>query len=1039
MFAALAIAAVLSVALWEVAAGDESAPVEPRAVSISVGVDHACALLEDRSLVCWLEDWLDGDIDARDLAYLQVSAGDQQACGVTDHGRLICQGWGSVRELGEPGARYQAVDTGSAYHATCAIRRDGSLWCHEEAWHARHSLPDGRYQSLSLGFGFGCALRLDGRVDCWGRSGRWGDLLPPTPSGEFTALSAGAYFTCALDRKGEITCWGDNYYGQLESPPGRYVAIDAGGDRACALDEAHQIVCWGNVRLGESPPPGAFRELSVGLRNACAITMEGRVACWGGQDETWLGSAGVYLPNGAWRWVSDGSGRQCVLRETGELFCRGGLWYGFHLAAAEYLLFDNRTWQSCGIRTDGTLACPARLSLTGDEMYRVGEPAGRYQQVETSARGSDSWHSCALHEEGWVTCWGHNSFGQASAPKGRFTKIAVASRTSCALGDDGSVTCWGEPFTGPVRSGSLRWTERFNGPFVDVAMTSSRVCAIREDGRVACKEQRGWQDSDAALGRHVEIAITRSSTCALTSTGTFNCWLGGDVGRPPDGSGLVRGISGEVRLGTLLADSGRVCGTLQPTGIACWDDTRSTGKWRSAWGASDMGFARLVDARSYYHQGSDYCGITDDGAGVCGDWSEGPTLRLSNMSLIGDEPERDQRAQAVGGWRGRFAMRHLGDGSAALRVEPEGARRDEATTWHLPPSSAGAQWRPLGDVVVDGESWGSLQARRWDDGTVEASLLTASGDRVLERGRFLPPQAPIGEWQRSGVIHVPAPVTHVTPRSNPWDSGYVRVFRADGTSAALRPFDEKDERPTDEFKLAESGPSGTCAITRTDHVTCTGSLRTLAPSGRFVSLAVGREHACGVRESGELSCWGSNAFGQASPPRGEFREVSAGGAHSCAISVGRTLSCWGLNWQGQASPPTDVFRSVTSGMAHSCAIRRDDALVCWGANGHGQSSAPEAGYRSISAAGWHTCGVTVDYRALCWGSEQDEYAAPEGYQYSAVFASGFRNYGVTLGGGLVWWGWYECRYSRGHSQIPADSVWGPEPIVQIPSGKAWCS
>ena len=36
------------------------------------------------------------------------------------------------------------------------------------------------------------------------------------------------------------------------------------------------------------------------------------------------------------------------------------------------------------------------------------------------------------------------------------------------------------------------------------------------------------------------------------------------------------------------------------------------------------------------------------------------------------------------------------------------------------------------------------------------------------------------------------------------------------------------------------------------------------------------DHSCGLRESGEIACWGANDDGQADAPGGTFRSVSAG-------------------------------------------------------------------------------------------------------------------------------------------------------------------
>jgi alpha-tubulin suppressor-like RCC1 family protein len=73
-----------------------------------------------------------------------------------------------------------------------------------------------------------------------------------------------------------------------------------------------------------------------------------------------------------------------------------------------------------------------------------------------------------------------------------------------------------------------------------------------------------------------------------------------------------------------------------------------------------------------------------------------------------------------------------------------------------------------------------------------------------------------------------------------------------------------------------------------------------------VSVTVGRFHTCALRTTGDVSCWGSNVFGQlglgdisaAITPTptvgvGKAVQVEAGGANTCARTRVGTLLCWG--------------------------------------------------------------------------------------------------------------------------------------------------
>ena len=40
------------------------------------------------------------------------------------------------------------------------------------------------------------------------------------------------------------------------------------------------------------------------------------------------------------------------------------------------------------------------------------------------------------------------------------------------------------------------------------------------------------------------------------------------------------------------------------------------------------------------------------------------------------------------------------------------------------------------------------------------------------------------------------------------------------------------------------------------------------------SVDAGEQHTCGLRTNGTIACWGSDGFGQATPPAGQFAALS---------------------------------------------------------------------------------------------------------------------------------------------------------------------
>ena len=45
--------------------------------------------------------------------------------------------------------------------------------------------------------------------------------------------------------------------------------------------------------------------------------------------------------------------------------------------------------------------------------------------------------------DGSVACWGYDSEGQATPPKGEFASVSAGQYHTCGVRTDGSVACWG--------------------------------------------------------------------------------------------------------------------------------------------------------------------------------------------------------------------------------------------------------------------------------------------------------------------------------------------------------------------------------------------------------------------------------------------------------------------------------------------------------------------------------------------------------------------------------------------------------------------
>lgn len=142
-----------------------------------------------------------------------------------------------------------------------------------------------------------------------------------------------------------------------------------------------------------------------------------------------------------------------------------------------------------------------------------------------------------------------------------------------------------------------------------------------------------------------------------------------------------------------------------------------------------------------------------------------------------------------------------------------------------------------------------------------------------------------------------------------------------------------------------------------------------------IQLAAGERHTCALLEDRSVRCWGSNQFGQLGYPGinnvglsdtpsvvgavvvdGPVAQLVAGASHTCALFTTGDVRCWGLNAFGQlgygntenigddetpasVGAVVDVGGSVASlaaGENHTCALFSNGAVRCWGLNEFGQ-------------------------------------------------------------------------------------------------------
>ncbi len=318
------------------------------ATEVAAGAFHSCAVRTGGRVVCWGSNEFGqlgsgaGSAEFRTTAvrvrrgdgYLSgvtaLTAGYRHTCALRSDGGVLCWGDGAHGQLGDG-------DSGAGHLRTKPVRvREGDGYL-------------GDVVAIAAGNFHTCALRRDGSVWCWGSS-EWGQLgtggsgsahysATATPvrlgGGLMTrasALTSGALHTCVRRTDGSAWCWGNGESGQLgdgDSGQGHVrsrpvqvrrgsgvlkhvTGVGAGFDQSCARRTDGSAWCWGQDGSGQlgdgtqgdpathlrrypvqvvrpSDPFRGVRTMEGGIGYTCALRTDRTVWCWGSNAHGTLG------------------------------------------------------------------------------------------------------------------------------------------------------------------------------------------------------------------------------------------------------------------------------------------------------------------------------------------------------------------------------------------------------------------------------------------------------------------------------------------------------------------------------------------------------------------------------------------------------------------------------------------------------------------------------------------------------------------------------------------------------------------------------
>ncbi len=997
------------------------------ATAISAGARHTCALLDNGSVSCWGkgEDGQLGNgamqstssVPSPVLPFpsgqkaITLSSGHSHTCAILDDGAIACWGAGSEGRLGNGGAsnsaspqltdslgeNRSAKSISSGLYHTCALLDNGSTLCWGNG--AKGQLGNGGVASssspapiaaipsafkpvaLASGDDHTCAMLSQGSVVCWGSgidgflgSGSTSDQLTPEavePFGEgrtAVAISAKHKHTCAVLNDGNVSCWGVSANGRggndgvensqlvptLTSSLGvnrTALSITSGHTYSCAILDDFSVSCWGDAPPGvpgstqPSPTPlsilpalrsvavserdfngnGVFNifetpirfdfkasGLSAGYKHTCAILDDDSITCWGDNANGQLGTGDKTNQLTPVTTLSLGAGRTAKAVDAG--------------------------WtHTCALLDNGSVSCWGEQYLTNDTKVDLTSPTlvGDFGNNRTAIQiSTGNSVTCAVLSDGTVSCWGKGFSGQLGngattsstdpTPTTSFgagkkaLSVSLYSDHACALIDDGTVMCWGKNDYGKLGDGT---TSQRNAPVqvnpfptnttpISVAVGSHHSCALLDIGDVSCWGEGAYgQNGDGTSTNRLspgltsgfgagKLAVSVSSgdhhICALLDSGEVVCWGDGGYGRLGTGSSSRVYVPtptvsfGDGRLATSLAvGSFHGCVVLDSGEISCWGGglNGQLGNGETANQASPVLTKTLGPSVSSISVGEPHsCALLGNGSVAC--WGGG---------YVGDGGNGDSVPSPS-------IVSSFGTGRTAVQV-----------------SSGGTSCAILDNGSI--ACWGNYPSN-------------------LQSGPSLVGDLGVGRTAVDISVSI-APTHHGWHSCAVLDNGSVVCW---GNN--------------------QFGQLGDSTTTNRAIPTLTSSFGT----GRTaVAVTTGSDHSCALLDNGSVSCWGSNERGQLG--NGDYVDqtsptltaafdsgrtvvdISGGRWHTCALLDNGQVSCWGYNANGQLGhgpgvgsiTPLTITHSggisnavsISAGYEHSCAVLSNGSAMCWGSNNNG--------------------------------------------------------------------------------------------------------
>jgi alpha-tubulin suppressor-like RCC1 family protein len=416
-------------------------------------------------------------------------------------------------------------------------------------------------------------------------------------------LSAGAYSTCAIYPNTRVYCWGSNSSNQLglgsgtklsytvrptpvKGVPAQPVGISNSFSSACALLVTGGMSCWGSNSAGALGPKSLHHSAksaqptaalispwvtpsneSVGAAHNCFRDNNATVKCLGTNSYGQLGN-GTNVSSTTPVQVAVITGAAAATRATQVVS-------GANHSCA---LLENRNVKCWGVNNSRQLGTPTNTVASVNSPVDVPSLSNNITQI-----ASKSEHTCGIHANGDVSCWGADSYGQLGdgtvAPfKGAVTvaglgadarQISTGIRHSCALIAGGGVKCWGNNEFGQLGNGTAVTAAKpvsvigLPRPASEVSAGGYHSCARLDNGQIYCwgRGTKGQLGNDKKKGSLIAVPVVTEAgphyaSVKLQKTSGHSNFSGALVVRPPQPGSISKRCRTNVTLKVSVLQDG---------------------------------------------------------------------------------------------------------------------------------------------------------------------------------------------------------------------------------------------------------------------------------------------------------------------------------------------------------------------------------------------------------------------------------------------------------------------------------------------------